>query len=201
MKENNKSTVTEFYLLGFSVSDEAAQCLFLFILIVYILTISVNTFILIIVINDQHLHKPMYFFIAGLSFLEIWYPSVTVPRLLWDLKTRQKSISLPVCLTQFYFHLSCGAIENFCLAVMAYDRFVAICNPLRYLTIMNPNTCKKLLMGSWVCGSLVVVAPCLQISKLSFCNHNEIDHYYCDFAPLVKLSCSDISSVEKTVFI
>eukprot|EP00079_Xenopus_tropicalis_P011342 XP_002937105.1 PREDICTED: olfactory receptor 6F1-like [Xenopus tropicalis] len=201
MRENNISSVTEFHLLGFPVSNEVAQLLFFIISVVYILTISVNTIIFVIVINDKHLHKPMYVFIAGLSFLEIWYPSVTVPRLLWDLQTKQKSIPLSGCLTQFYFHLSCGATENFCLAVMAYDRFVAICNPLRYLTIMNPSACKKLLMGSWVCGSLVVVPPCLQISNLSFCGHNEIDHYYCDFAPLVKLSCSDISSVEKTVFI
>ncbi|KAM4696135.1 olfactory receptor 6F1-like [Rhinophrynus dorsalis] len=170
------------------------------IFIVYILTITANLSIIALVKTEQSLHKPMYFFIAGLSFLEIWYPSVTVPKLLWTLLTREESISPSGCMIQFYFHFSFGAIENFYLAVMAYDRYVAICNPLRYLLIMSPKTCTNLLLGSWVCGFMVMVVPCFQISNLWFCRHNQIDHYYCDFAPLVTLSCSETSHVKMLVF-
>ncbi|XP_075042358.1 olfactory receptor 6A2-like [Mixophyes fleayi] len=171
--------------------------LFAFILIVYIVTITTNAFIIVIVKSEQRLHKPMYFFIGGLSFLEIWYPSVTVPRLLWALLTKEESISPSGCMTQFYFHFSFGATENFLLVIMAFDRYMAICNPLRYTLIMSPNTCIQLLLGSWISGFIIIFVPCLQISKLSFCSKNIIDHYYCDFAPLIKLSCSDTSSVQK----
>ncbi|XP_069800147.1 olfactory receptor 6F1-like [Dendropsophus ebraccatus] len=160
-----------------------------------------NTFIIALVKSERRLHKPMYFFISGLSFLEIWYPSVTVPRLLWALLTKEDSISLVGCFTQFFFHFSFGATENFLLTVMAIDRFVAICNPLRYLLIMNQSTCTTLLIGSWVCGFLVVTIPCLQVSRLSFCVGNKIDHYYCDFASLIKLSCSETSHLQKMVFV
>ncbi|KAM4019340.1 olfactory receptor 6P1-like [Anomaloglossus baeobatrachus] len=159
-----------------------------------------NFFIIIIVKNEPRLHKPMYFFIGGLSFLEIWYPTVTVPRLLWSLLTKVESISTAGCLTQFFFHFSFGASENFLLTVMAVDRFVAICNPLRYLLIMNQSTCTALLLASWISGFIVVIIPCLQISKLSFCVGNVIDHYYCDFAPLIKLSCGETSHIQKMVF-
>ncbi|KAM5145621.1 olfactory receptor 287-like [Mantella aurantiaca] len=142
----------------------------------------------------------MYFFIGGLSFLEIWYPSVTVPRLLWSLKTKEEAISPSGCMTQFYFHFSLGATEIFLLTVMAYDRYVAICNPLRYLIIISPKVCTILILGSWVCGFLAVVTPCVQIANLSFCRENQIDHYYCDLAPLLKLSCSETSSIEKLFF-
>ncbi|XP_053330027.1 olfactory receptor 6F1-like [Spea bombifrons] len=168
--------------------------------IVYVVTIMANVFIIVIVTKEQCLHKAMYIFIGGLSFLEIWYPSVTVPRLLWALLTKCESISLAGCMTQFYFHFTFGATENFLLVVMAYDRYVAICNPLQYVVIMSPKTCYKLLLGSWVLGFLMVIVPCSQISNLPFCGRN-IDHYYCDFAPLLKLSCSDTSNIKKLVFV
>ncbi|XP_044124877.1 olfactory receptor 6N2-like [Bufo gargarizans] len=160
-----------------------------------------NMFIIIIVKSDQHLHKPMYIFIGALSFLEIWYPSVTVPRLLWALLTQAESISIAGCLTQFFFHFSFGATENFLLTIMAFDRFVAICKPLHYLLIMKQSICTKLLLGSWIFGFLVVAIPCLLISRLFFCFENEIDHYYCDFAPLIKLSCTETSHIQKMVFV
>ncbi|XP_073498488.1 olfactory receptor 6F1-like [Phyllobates terribilis] len=200
MKQKNETVVTEFLLLGFSLLEETGFYLFIIISIIYIITITANIFIITIVKTERHLHKPMYFFIGGLSFLEIWYPSVTVPRLLWSLKTREESISLAGCMTQFYFHFSLGATEIILLTVMAYDRYVAICNPLRYLSIMSPNLCFLLIVGSWVGGFVAVVVPCLQISSLSFCRGNQIDHYYCDLGPLLKLSCSDTSSIEKLFF-
>ncbi|XP_068103988.1 olfactory receptor 6F1-like [Hyperolius riggenbachi] len=123
----------------------------------------------------------MYFFIGGLSFLEIWYPSVTVPRLIWSLKTKDQYISSAGCMAQFYFHFSLGATEMFLLTAMAYDRYVAICNPLRYLTIMSPYICIGLILGSWSCGFIV-------------------DHYYCDFAPVIRLSCSNTMKAENVFF-
>ncbi|MEE6512239.1 hypothetical protein FKM82_019158 [Ascaphus truei] len=201
MKENNGTAVMEFILLGFSISNEIGFLLFIIISIVYILTIATNVIIVAIVNIEQRLHKPMYLFIGVFSFLEIWYPSVTVPRLLWALLTKRESISPVGCMTQFYFHFSLGATESFLLVAMAYDRYVAICNPLRYLTIMSHKSCTILLLGSWSWGFIIVVVPCLQISNLSFCGPNQMDHYYCDFAPLLKLSCSKTSNIETLVFV
>ncbi|KAG9468855.1 hypothetical protein GDO78_021848 [Eleutherodactylus coqui] len=197
----NKTTVTEFLLLGFSNFSTGRHYLFMVILIVYVVTISTNLFIIAIVRIERRLHKPMYFFIGGLSFLELWYPTVTVPRLLWALLMKKQAISPAGCITQFYFHFSFGVAENFLLAIMAVDRYIAICRPLRYPLIMNINTCIKLLLGSWFLGFVTVLVPCLQVSNLSFCSKNEIDHYYCDFAPLIRLSCSDTSEVQMVFFI
>ncbi|XP_077137628.1 olfactory receptor 11H1 [Ranitomeya variabilis] len=199
-KLTNETVVTEFLLLGFSLLKETGFCLFIIISIIYIVTIMANIFIIVIVKTDRRLHKPMYFFIGGLSFLEIWYPSVTVPRLLWSLKTREESISTAGCMMQFYFHFSLGATEIFLLTVMAYDRYLAICNPLLYFSIMSPKICTKLIIGSWVGGFVSILVPCLQISSLSFCAGNQIDHYYCDLGSLLKLSCSETSSIEKLFF-
>ncbi|KAG8553255.1 hypothetical protein GDO81_003339 [Engystomops pustulosus] len=194
MKLTNKTTVTEFLLLGFSLSEETEFSLYVFISFIYVVTITANMFIVIIIKSDRHLHKPMYFFIGGLSFLEIWYTSVTIPRLLWSLKTRQKFISPGGCMAQFYFHFSLGATEIFLLTAMAYDRYVAICLPLRYLMIMSPKVCAVLITGSWLGGFSAILVPCLQISSLSFCDGYQIDHYYCDLGPLLSLSCSEKSS-------
>ncbi|XP_075117008.1 olfactory receptor 6B1-like [Leptodactylus fuscus] len=199
-RQNNQTDVTKFILIGFSVPERTRYCLFLLISAVYTATIVTNVLIIVIVIAEKRLHKPMYFFISCLSFLELWYPSVTVPRLIWALKTKKRSISFAGCMAQFYFHFSLGATEMFLLTVMAYDRYVAICNPLRYLLIMSPNTCAVLIVGSWVCGFLVVIGPCSWMSTLLFCESNKIDHYYCDFAPLLRLSCSDTTVAENGFF-
>lgn len=193
----NNTTLIEFILLGFSVLDESRFFIFLLLFTIYAVTISANIFIIVLIKCDVRLHKPMYFFIGGLSFLEIWYPSVTVPRLLRALLTKEDVISFIGCMTQFFFHFSFGAIENFLLAIMAYDRYVAVCIPLRYLLIMSPDVCVKLLLGSWIFGFIIVLLFSLPLFNLSFCSNNEIDHYYCDFAPLVELSCSETSNVEE----
>ncbi|XP_040181170.1 olfactory receptor 6F1-like [Rana temporaria] len=200
-KEHNNETVTkEFLLIGFSILKETRYYLFIIISIIYAVTLTANVIIIIIVKSERRLHKPMYFFIGGLSFLDIWYPSVTVPRLLWSLKTKEETISSAGCMAQFYFHFSLGATEIFLLTVMAYDRYVAICKPLYYLNIISPRVCTILILGSWACGFLAVITPCVQIANLSFCRENQIDHYYCDLAPLLKLSCSETSNIEKLFF-
>nr|DBA20869.1 TPA: hypothetical protein GDO54_017609 [Pyxicephalus adspersus] len=200
LKNNNETVIKEFLLIGFSVPKEARFCLFIIISVTYVVTITANVFIIIIVKYERRLHKPMYFFIGGLSFLEIWYPSVTVPRLMWSLKTTEEGISTAGCMAQFYFHFSLGATEIFLLTVMAYDRYVAICNPFRYLIIISPKVCITLILGSWICGFLALITPCVQIANLSFCKENQIEHYYCDLAPLLKLSCSETSEIETLFF-
>ncbi|KAM4663399.1 olfactory receptor 2AP1-like [Discoglossus pictus] len=198
---NNQTAVTEFLLMGFPIPNNIDLLPFTILLVIYILSITTNLLVIIIVQVERSLQKPMYIFISGFSFLEICYTSVTVPRLLWSLATKQKSISSTGCFAQFYFHFSFGATENLSLSIMAYDRYVAICNPLRYSVIMTMKTCTILLLSSWISGFMVMIFPCIQLSALQFCGHKEIDHYYCDFAPLVKLSCSEISHIENLFFI
>ncbi|XP_077343581.1 olfactory receptor 6F1-like [Lithobates pipiens] len=200
VKHKNKTVIPEFMLIGFSIQKKTKFCLFIIICIAYVVTMTANVFIIIMVKTERRLHKPMYFFIGGLSFIEIWYPSVTIPRLLWSLKTTKEAISPAGCITQFYFHFSLGATEIFLLTVMAYDRYVAVCNPLRYMAIINPKVCTILILGSGVCGFVSMITPCVQIANLSFCRKNQIDHYYCDLAPILKLSCSETSSIEKLFF-
>nr|DBA20872.1 TPA: hypothetical protein GDO54_017612 [Pyxicephalus adspersus] len=201
MLVKNTTSITEFQLLGFSLVTEVGLSVFIMVSIIYIVTISANIFIIFVIASDRRLHKPMYFFIGGLSFIEIWYPTVTFPTLLWALLPRKKHISLGGCMSQFYFHFSLGTTESFLLTIMSYDRYVAICNPLHYFIIMNPRTCKKLLLSCWAGGFTVIFVLCLQVSNLSYCDGNELDHYYCDFAALIKLSCSNTSSIEMLFFI
>ncbi|XP_073457032.1 olfactory receptor 6F1-like [Aquarana catesbeiana] len=198
IKHKNKTVIPEFLLIGFSIQKKTQFCLFIIICIAYGVTMTANVFIIIMVKTERRLNKPMCFFISVLSFIEIWYPSVSIPRLLWSLKTTKEAISPVGCIIQFYFHFSLGATEIFLLTVMAYDRYVAVCNPLRHMAIINPKVCTILMSG--VCGFVSMITPCVQIANLSFCRENQIDHYYCDLAPILKWSCSETSSTEKLFF-
>ncbi|XP_073457098.1 olfactory receptor 6F1-like [Aquarana catesbeiana] len=194
--QRNETLVTEFYLLGFMVTPVMEYLLFVIILVIYIAGIVINSSIIAIVRTDQSLHKPMYFFISVFSFLEVWYPTVTVPGLLRSLLSRLKGISVGCCIAQFYLHFSLGVTENFLLVVMAFDRYVAICRPLHYIFIMSTKICVRCALGAWIGGFLSVTLVLVQISKVTFCGPNVVDHYYCDFAPLIHLGCSDTSSLE-----
>ncbi|XP_078542415.1 olfactory receptor 6F1-like [Lissotriton helveticus] len=201
MGNGNSTSVDHFILIGFAVGRELQIFLFVVICIIYVITIFTNILIIAIIKSTTSLHKPMYLFIGTFSFLEIWYPTATVPKFLSTLVTGSKSISLPGCIVQYYFHFSLGATENFLLVAMAFDRYVAICYPLRYMLIMSHTRCTHLALGSWVCGFLSFTVTTFQISRLHFCGPNKINHYYCDFAPLVTLSCSKIDNVEFYFFI
>ncbi|CAI9590605.1 unnamed protein product [Staurois parvus] len=181
---------------GFMVSPDLEYLLFVVVLVVYMAGIGINSSVIAIVRMDQSLQKPMYFFIGVFSFLEIWYPTVTVPGLLRGLLLRVKGISVGCCIAQFYLHFSLGATENFLLVVMAFDRYVAICRPLHYVFIMRPKICVRCALGTWIGGFASIAIPCVQISKVTFCGPNVVEHYYCDFAPLIRLGCSDTSSLE-----
>ncbi|XP_029436748.1 olfactory receptor 6F1-like isoform X1 [Rhinatrema bivittatum] len=193
------SNVTEFLLLGFSSTRDPQIFLFILFLLFYLLTITANLLIITVVRAEPHLHKPMYFFISNFSFLEIWYTTVTLPKTLNSLLTGDKAISSIGCIAQFYFIFFLGATQHFLLAVMAYDRYLAICNPLRYSTIMTNSVCSQLVVGSWLVGCLSISLPAALMSQLLFCGPNKIDHFFCDFAPLLKLSCTD-TSINEVIF-
>ncbi|XP_039353363.1 olfactory receptor 11L1-like [Mauremys reevesii] len=191
MEKANQTTVKEFIFLGFSSLQNLQVLLFVFILSIYMLSLMGNFLIIIIVLAEPLLHTPMYFFLGNLSFLEIWYTSVTVPKLLANFLSRSITITVSGCVTQYYFFFSLGATECFLLAVMAYDRYLAICSPLRYTTIMNHRLCFHLSASSWVGGFLSPLLPTILISQLSFCGPQKINHFFCDSDPIFKLSCSD----------
>ncbi|XP_065272136.1 olfactory receptor 6N1-like [Emys orbicularis] len=187
----NQTAVTQLILLGFGDLPDLQILLFLMFLVIYIATVAGNTLIVVLVVTDQHLHTPMYFFLGNLSYLETCYTSTFLPRLLSSLLTGDRTISVSGCITQLYFSGSLAATECYLLAVMSYDRYLAICKPLHYSTLMNNRFCRQLAAGSWLNGCLASTVFILFISQLIFCGPNEIDHFYCDPIPLMELSCSD----------
>ncbi|XP_048372425.1 olfactory receptor 1020-like [Sphaerodactylus townsendi] len=197
----NLTINTVFILLGFSDHPELQTLLFLAFFIIYILTVSGNLIIIVLVVNDAHLHTPMYFFLGNLSCLEICYTSTMVPRLLFSLLTGDRTVSVHGCIVQYFFCASLGCAECYLLAVMSYDRYLAICRPLRYTYLMNGRICFWLLVICWMASLSNVSVVTSLLFKLSFCGPNEIEHFFCDLAPMLKLSCSDIRLVELVIFI
>ncbi|XP_019489564.1 PREDICTED: olfactory receptor 10AG1-like [Hipposideros armiger] len=199
--EDNASTVMQFVLLGFSDLPQLQGLLFVVFSIMYMIILIGNSLIIIITRLDVALQKPMYFFLANFSFLEICYVSVTLPRILVDLWTQDRSISILDCATQMCFVLMLGATECFLLVVMAYDRYVAICNPLHYPLLMNHKMCIQLAVGSWIIGIPVQIGQTCQTFSLHFCNCNQINHFFCDIPPILKLACGDTSVHEVTLYV
>ncbi|XP_063158295.1 olfactory receptor 11A1-like [Candoia aspera] len=197
----NETVVTEFILLGFGNLHGLQIILFVIFLAIYMITLSGNILILIAVSTNQGLHTPMYFFLGNFSFLEIWYTTAIIPKMLKTLLTMHEAISFSACIAQFYFFGSMAVIECYLLAVMSYDRYLAICNPLRYTAIMNIKICLQMAAGSWISGFLISIAPIVLTFSLPFCGSNKIDHFFCDLAPVTKLSCSDPYVAETTTFI
>jgi olfactory receptor len=199
--EDNDSTVKQFDLLGFSDLPNLQGFLSGMFSIIYIIILFGNTLIIIITRLDPALQKPMYFFLANFSSLEICYVSVTVPRILVNMWTQNRRMTLLNCATQLCFFLILATTESFLLAVMAYDRYVAVCNPLHYALVMNPTKCIQLAAGSWLSGIPVQIGQTCQIFSLHFCNSNQIDHFFCDIPPIIKLACGDTSVHELSVFV
>ncbi|XP_039353578.1 olfactory receptor 1020-like [Mauremys reevesii] len=197
----NQTVLTQFILAGFGNLPELQTLLFLLFLIIYIATLAGNVLIFVLVVADQHLRTPMYFFLGNLSCLETCYSSTILPRMLAGLLTGDNTISYNGCLTQFYFFGSLLATECLLLSVMSYDRYLAICNPLHYAAHMSGRACLQLAGGSWLGGFLGNSITTLLISQLTFCGPNGIDHFFCDFIPLVKLSCNDPHLMEMLAFI
>ncbi|XP_076785147.1 olfactory receptor 10AG1-like isoform X2 [Arvicanthis niloticus] len=200
-EEDNASTVTQFLLLEFSDLPKLQSFLFGVFSIMYLIVLIANSFIIMITKLDPALQKPMYFFLLNFSFLEICYVSVILPRILYSIWTQDRNISLLACATQMCFFLMLAATESILLAVMSYDRYVAICNPLHYPLVMNPRKCRQLAAGSWLGGMPFQVGQTCQIFSLHFCNSNQIDHFFCDIPPVLKLACGDTSVNEMYVYV
>ncbi|XP_026547106.1 olfactory receptor 6B1-like [Notechis scutatus] len=201
MEVNNQTRVQMFILLGFPTVLELQRLLFVVFLCIYIVTLVENTMIIILTRTNTHLQKPMYLFLSHLSFLETWYISVTVPKLLINFLATDKSISYAGCMVQLYFFISLACTECVLLAVMAYDRYVAICHPLRYPVIMTSQACLQLAVGSWFTGFLISMFKVFFISRLNFCGPNIINHFFCDISPLLNLSCTDRTVAEMVDFV
>ncbi|XP_072269995.1 olfactory receptor 6B9-like [Pyxicephalus adspersus] len=201
MKPHQVNNVSEFFLVGFPTRPEMQFFLFTILLLIYLLTVTENLVIILTVKLNIKLHKPMYYFLCSLSFLEIWYVTVTVPILLGHFLTQHKMIAFASCMTQLYIFISLACTECVLLAVMAFDRFVAICIPLRYTVIMNNNCCILLAAGSWVLGFSIAMLKATFIFRLTFCGPNTINHFFCDISPVLNLACTDVSLAELVDFV
>ncbi|KAM6467441.1 olfactory receptor 9G4-like [Liasis olivaceus] len=189
--EDNQTLVTEFVLVGFTTDPFLRIIFFLLFLVSYTLTLTGNLGLMALIYLDSHLHTPMYFFVGSLSFLDVWYSSVYTPRILSDCVSKNNHMSLAGCSAQFFFSAGLAYSECFLLAFMAYDRFVAICNPLLYTTAMPKKLCVQLVVGSYVAGFASAIAHTGNTFRLRFCGNNVINHYFCDAVPLVKMACDD----------
>ncbi|KYO36121.1 olfactory receptor 6N1 [Alligator mississippiensis] len=196
MGASNWTLVTEFIILGFPYARETELILFAVFLLMYALTFTENIVIILVIGMDYRLHTPMYFFISNLSVLEIGYTTVTVPKMLANIAIQSRTISITGCFTQLYIFFFLGSAECFLLAAMAYDRYLAICNPLHYTTMMDRRVCVRLALGSWLGGFLAPAVPTAFIFRLPFCGSNVINHFFCDSPPLLELSCRDIFEIE-----
>ncbi|XP_004715604.1 olfactory receptor 7A17-like [Echinops telfairi] len=191
MEPGNHTQIPEFILLGLSEEAELQPLLFGLFLSMYLVTFTGNLLIILAITTDAHLHTPMYFFLSNLSFTDICFTSTTVPKMLMNIQMQNKGITYEDCITQTFFSMLFGGLDNFLLTVMAYDRFVAICHPLHYTVIMNPRLCGLLLLASWVLTLLDSLSLALMVLQLSFCTELEISHFFCELNQVVQLACSD----------
>ncbi|XP_057609267.1 olfactory receptor 5L1-like [Chionomys nivalis] len=201
MDEENCTSVAEFILLGFSDVPELAFFLFLVFLLIYGVTVIANLGMTVLIQVSSQLHTPMYFFLSHLSFVDFCYSSIIVPKVFTNIINREKVISYLECMVQFYLFCAFAVTEVFLLAVMAYDRFVAICNPLLYMVIMSPKLRMVLVSGCYLYASVCsLIHLCLALDIPSF-KSNVINHFFCDLPPLLSLACSDVTKNELFLFV
>ncbi|XP_065802159.1 olfactory receptor 6B9 [Muntiacus reevesi] len=201
MWKENITHVSEFVLVGFPTYPWLQVLLFLLFLITYLFVLLENAVIILTVWVTGSLHKPMYYFLGTMSFLETWYITVTVPKMLAGFLLCPNTISFSGCMTQLYFFMSLACTECVLLAAMAYDRYVAICWPLRYPVMMTTELCVQLTISSWLSGFTVSMAKVYFISQVSFCGNNILNHFFCDVSPILKLACMDSSVAEMVDFV
>ncbi|XP_004389259.1 olfactory receptor 5L1-like [Trichechus manatus latirostris] len=201
MVEENCSTMTEFILLGLADIPELKVFLFLFFLLIYGITVVGNLGMIALVQVSHQLHTPMYFFLSHLSFVDFCCSTIIVPKMLDNIITQDKAISFLECMVQFYLFCTYGITEVYLLAVMAYDRFLAICKPLLYMVIMSQKLRVELVSGCYLCGTVCsLMHLCLALDIPSY-RSNVINHYFCDLPPLLSLACSDVSMNELLLYI
>ncbi|XP_057603186.1 olfactory receptor 12-like [Hippopotamus amphibius kiboko] len=190
----------EFVLDGFGGDLEAQALLFALFLALYVVAVLGNLTMTVVITLDARLNSPMYFFLKNLSFVDLCYSSVIAPKALANFLSSSKVITFEGCIIQFFFFSLLGTTEAFLLAVMAYDRFMAICSPLHYLITMCPSACACLVLGSYCAGCFNSIMQASFTLSLPFCRSNHIDHYFCDVPPLLKLACGDTSTSELVMF-
>ncbi|KAM4876474.1 olfactory receptor 1J2-like [Thomomys bottae] len=192
MRKKNQSSVSEFILLGLPIRPEQQGVFFTLFLAMYLTTVLGNLLILLLIRLDSRLHTPMYFFLSHLALTDVSFSSVTIPKMLVAMQTSRKAIPFAECICQMYFFIFFTDLDSFLITSMAFDRYVAICHPLHYTTIMREELCVFLVAGSWLLSCASSLSHTLLLTQLSFCTANAIPHFFCDLAALLKLSCSDI---------
>lgn len=194
MESHNQTIAQEFIFSAFPYSWGDSVICFVPLLFIYTFIVVGNLVIITVVQLNTHLHTPMYFFISALSFLEIWYTTATIPKMLSCLLS-EKTISLNGCLLQMYFFHSTGISEVCLLTAMAFDRYLAICSPLHYPTIMTPKLWAQLTLSCCICGFITPLPEIAWISTLPFCGSNHLEHIFCDFLPVLRLACTDTQAI------
>ncbi|XP_020007060.1 olfactory receptor 10G7 [Castor canadensis] len=198
----NDSLVTMFFLIGLPHPPSLDTILFGLFLMIYVLTVLGNLLILLVIRVDSHLHTPMYYFLINLSFIDMWFSTVTVPKMLMTLASPEgRAISFHSCVAQLYSFHFLGSTECFLYTVMSYDRYLAISYPLRYTTMMSGTTCAVLAISTWISGSLHSAAQTTLTFRLPYCGPKQIQHYFCDAPPILKLACADTSANEMVIFV
>ncbi|XP_001380611.2 olfactory receptor 2G6-like [Monodelphis domestica] len=200
MKQNNNSQ-EGFLLLGFSDKPQLETILFVVILVFYILNLVGNTTIILVSGLDPKLHTPMYFFLTNLSFLDLCFTTSVAPQLLVTMRSKDKSMSYGGCIAQLYVAMGLGSTECILLAVMAYDRYAAVCRPLHYAVIMHPQLCLTLASIAWLSGLVTSLIQCSLTIQLPLCGHNRLDHIFCEVPVLIKLACVDTTFNEAQLFV
>lgn len=201
MEGANESAQGNFILLGFSDRPHLERILFVVILIAYLLTLVGNTTIILVSRLDPHLQAPMYFFLTHLSFLDLSFTTSSIPQLLYNLHGCNKTISYTGCAIQLFLFLALGGVECLLLAIMAYDRFVAVCKPLHYMAVMNPRLCVGLVSVAWGCGVANSLAMSPVTLHLPRCGRRSVDHFLCEMPALIRMACVNTAAIEGTVFV
>ena len=196
MDRENSTEVTEFILLGLTQSQDVQLLVFTLVLIFYLIILPGNFLIILTIRSDPGLTAPLYFFLGNLAFLDASYSFLVAPRMLVDFLSEKKVISYRGCITQLFFLHFLGGGEGLLLVVMAFDRYIAICRPLRYSTVMNPRTCYALLLALWLGGFVHSIIQVALILRLPFCGPNRLDNFFCDVPQVIKLACTDTFVVE-----
>ncbi|XP_069805725.1 olfactory receptor 12D1-like [Dendropsophus ebraccatus] len=199
MEINNETSVEGFILLGITDTPDLKIFFFVIFLVFYLFNLSGNFFISLLIAIDQSLYKPMYFFLGNLSFLDIFYSTTTVPKMLSGLLIGDKRISVFGCIAQLHFFHFLGSTEALLLTSMSYDRYVAICNPLRYHILMGRTSCIQLASISWLIGFLYSLSQTIITFRLPYCNRKQVRHFYCDIKPVIKLACTSTEQTELLV--